>query len=159
MASSAYCTALDNLADRESVIFASEAHELPLIVGVHSTKAGEWIEFDVHSQPSCGLRPLVWFHFYTKEESDAVQAQLQEYHHRDPSFATFSSGRSEGSEEEELAEDAAEALFHGPQQGDAEGRKTTGRDRYLAWFLHNDHFLQMISQECGPSHGRTELGQ
>jgi len=129
MASSSYCTALDNLADRESVLFASEAGDLPQIIAIKSTRAGEWIEFDACSELSCNLRPLVWFHFYTKEESAAVQAQQQKPPPGNPPIATFPGDSSPGSEEEELAEDAAEALFHGPQQGAVEGRKTTGRDR------------------------------
>lgn len=129
MASTPHCVALDNLADRESVLIASEVGDLPPVVRIHSTKAGEWVEFDTHTQPSRSLRPVIWFHFYTKQESDAAQERLQNCPQGEGSCSVHSGDELEGSEEEGLAEDVAEALFQGPQLGDAEARKTTGRDR------------------------------
>lgn len=151
MAASRHCAALDNLADRESVLIASEVGALPPIVGIHSTKAGEWVEFDSHSQPSCSLRPLIWFHFYTKQESDAVQERLQKSSRGEAACSASSGYDMEGSEEEGLAEDVAEALFQEPQLGDPEGRKTTGRDRLDVCLKHrvsaNVVCVKLINQE------------
>jgi len=150
MTTTPYCIALDNMADRVSVTLASEAGELPPIVAMHSTPAGEWMEFDVRTKSRCRLRPLIWFHFYTKQESDAVRAQLQ-LQKGTPGECLLATSSSEGSEEEELAEDVAEALFHGPQHGDSALRKTTGRDRLDVWLKQrvaaNVVCVKLINQE------------
>jgi len=143
-----YCTALNNLTDRESVRLESEIGHLPPILATHSTLAGEWMEFDARTKSRCSLRPLIWFHFYTKQESDAARAQLQ----KGPTGeCLLGTSGSEGSEEEELAEDVAEALFHGPQQGNPAARKTTGRDRLDVWLKQrvaaNVVCVKLINQE------------